>query len=191
MAYSSREELLALPGQVSWSSLYDDKCFFFSFLFYYFSKVTTIQKVYTSQGGFNSKSSLEQAQGPVSNSDAAVKTQTSCLLGLTSTPKQLWYQHQLTALVLSFLFIFIPRRPLTNKVSNTFKRKFITLQPVFLTALYWEIFQTFQLSTLPEIKVPSFYFYVVISNIFFFPISFNLGPTHVLYHAKSFLLHQT
>lgn len=89
------------------------------------------------------KSSLEQAQGPVSSSDAAVKTQTSCLLGLTSAPKQLWYQHQLTALVLSFLFIFIPRRPLTNKVSNTFKRKFITLQPAFLTALYWEIFQTF------------------------------------------------
>lgn len=54
------------------------------------------------------KSSLEQAQGPVSSSDAAVKTQTSCLLGLTSAPKQLWYQHQLTALVLSFLLFSSP-----------------------------------------------------------------------------------
>lgn len=71
------------------------------------------------------KSPLVQAQGPASSSDAAVKTQTSELLRLTNAPKQLWYQYQLTALVFSFFFIFIPRRPLTNKVSNTFKRSLL------------------------------------------------------------------
>lgn len=46
MAYSSGKELLALPGQISLSSLFADKWIFF--LFYFFTEVTTLQKVYAS-----------------------------------------------------------------------------------------------------------------------------------------------
>lgn len=61
------------------------------------------------------------------------------------------------------LFSFPGDLLLSNKVSNTFKRKFITLYPAFLTALSWEIFQAF--------CVLSFYFYVL-----FFP--------HLLKHGN-------
>lgn len=138
MAYSSREELLALPGQISLLSVFADKLLGFFFLSSsLLLKLQPFKKSMLHRMVLILKSPLVQAQGPVSSSDAAVKTQTSWLLRLTNAPKQLWYQYQFTALVFSFLFIFIPRRPLTNKVSNTFKRKFITLHPAFLTALYW------------------------------------------------------
>lgn len=113
------------------------------FLFYPFTEGVTLQKFYALHGGFNSNSPLVQAQGLVSSSDAAVQTQTSGLLGLANAPRQLQYQSQLTALVFSFLLFSSPGDLLlSNKVSNTLKMKFITLDLAFLTTLSWEIFQT-------------------------------------------------
>lgn len=135
------------------------------------------------------KSLLVQAQGPVSSSDAAVKTQASWLLRLTNAPSSCNIGISFTALVFGFLFIFVPRRPLTNKVSNTFERTFITLHPAFLTVSYWEIFQTLQLSTLPEIKAPSFCFYVVISNNFSSPFPLTQDPqmSRIMQNLFSFI----
>ena len=71
--------------------------------------------------------------------------QASWLVRLTNAPKAAAISVSAYCSGSSVFSLFSPPRDLllSNKVRNTFKRKFITLYPAFLTALYWQIFQSF------------------------------------------------